>query len=47
MFIKPITKKNIIFGAMSLADIDLRKTYRAIDSVVTDRIPSLFCAATE
>ena len=30
-------------GAMSLADIDLRKTYRAIDSVATGRIPSLFC----
>ena len=27
----------------SLADIDLRRTYRAIDSVATGRIPSLFC----
>ena len=31
-------------GATSLADIDLRRTYRAIDSVATGRIPSLFCA---
>ena len=31
-------------GAMSLADINLRRTYRAIDSVATGRIPSLFCA---
>ena len=30
-------------GAMSLADTDLRKTYRAIDSVATGRIPFLFC----
>ena len=30
-------------GATSLADIDLRRTYRAIDSVATGRIPSLFC----
>ena len=29
-------------GATSLADIYLRRTYRAIDSVVTGRIPSLF-----
>ena len=33
-------------GAMSLADINLRRTYRAIDSVSTGRIPSLFCAIT-
>ena len=33
-------------GAMSLADIDLQKTYKAIDSVATGRIPSLFCAQT-
>ena len=26
-----------------LADIDLRRTYRTIDSVATGRIPSLFC----
>ena len=30
-------------GGTSLADIDLRRTYRAIDSVATGRIPSLFC----
>ena len=30
-------------GATSIADIDLRRTYRAIDSVATGRIPSLFC----
>ena len=30
-------------GATSLADIDLRRTYRATDSVATGRIPSLFC----
>ena len=33
-------------GATSLADIDLQRTYRAIDSVATGRIPSLFCAST-
>ena len=27
----------------SLADIDLRRKYKAIDSVATGRIPSLFC----
>ena len=32
-------------GATLLADIDLRRTYRAIDSVATGRIPSLFCDA--
>ena len=31
-------------GATSLADINLQRTYRAIDSVATGRIPSLFCA---
>ena len=31
-------------GATSLADIDLRRTYRAIDSVTTGRIPALSCA---
>ena len=31
-------------GTTSLADLDLRRTYRAIDSVATGRIPSLFCA---
>ena len=30
-------------GATSLADIDLQRTFRAINSVVTGRIPSLFC----
>ena len=30
-------------GAPSLADIDLRRTYKTIDSVATGRIPSLFC----
>ena len=30
-------------GATSLADINLWRTYRAIDSVATGRIPSLFC----
>ena len=30
-------------GVTSLADIDLRRTYRAIDSVATGRIPSMFC----
>ena len=29
-------------GTTSLADIDLRRAYRAIDSVATGRIPSLF-----
>ena len=38
MFIKPMKKSS------PLADIDLRRTYRAIDSVATGRIPSLFCA---
>ena len=35
--------KNATSGATSLADIDLRRTYRAIDSAATGRIPSLFC----
>ena len=30
-------------GVTLLADIDLRRAYRAIDSVATGRIPSLFC----
>ena len=30
-------------GATSPADMNLRRTYRAIDSVATGRIPSLFC----
>ena len=36
--------KIVSSGAASLAEIDLRRTYRAIDSVATGRIPSLFCA---
>ena len=31
-------------GATLLSDLDLQETYRAIDSVPTGRIPSLFCA---
>ena len=31
-------------SSTSLADTDLRRTYRAIDSVANGRIPSLFCA---
>ena len=31
-------------GATLLSDLDLQETYRAIDSVATGRIPSLFCA---
>ena len=34
-------------GATSLADINLQRTYRAIDSVATGRIPSIFCAYNE
>ena len=34
------------FSVTSLADINLRRTYRAIDSVATGRIPSLFCDNT-
>ena len=30
-------------GVMLLADIDRQRTYRAIDSVATGRIPFLFC----
>ena len=30
-------------GATSLLDLDLQETYRAIDSVATGSIPSLFC----
>ena len=30
-------------GATLLADIYLRRTYKAVDSVSTGRIPSLFC----
>ena len=32
------------FGTTSLAEIDQRRTRKAIDSVATGRIPSLFCA---
>ena len=31
-------------GATLLSDLDLQETYRAIESVATGRIPSLFCA---
>ena len=34
-------------GTTSLADMDLWRTYKAIDSVATGRIPSLFCAFFE
>ena len=30
-------------GATVMSDLDLQATYRAIDSVATGRIPSLFC----
>ena len=30
-------------GAKLLSDLDLQETYKAIDSVATGRIPSLFC----
>ena len=33
-------------GATSLSDIDMQRTYRAIDSVATGRLPSLFCAVS-
>ena len=33
--------------APSLADINLRRMYRAIDSVATGRISSLFCATAK
>ena len=35
--------KIVTSGAKSLADINMRKTYRATDSVATGRIPYLFC----
>ena len=39
--------KIVTSGAMSLADINLRTTYKEIiDSVAIGRIPSLFCAVT-
>ena len=41
-----VDDKIVTSGATSLADIDLRRTYRAIDSVATGRIPSLFCDTT-
>ena len=45
VFINVYIADNKIFtsGATSLADIDLQRTYRAIDSVATGKIPSLFC----
>ena len=30
-------------GATLLSDLDLQESYKAIDSVATGRIPSLFC----
>ena len=36
--------KIVTSGATPLADINLRRTYIAIDSVATGKIPSLFCA---
>ena len=36
--------KIVTSDATSLADIDLWRTYRVINSVATGRIPSLFCA---
>ena len=36
--------KIVTSGATSLADIDLQRTYKAVDSVATGRSPSLFCA---
>ena len=38
--------KNVTSGSTSLADLNLRRTYRAIDNVATGRIPSLFCDYT-
>ena len=35
--------KIVTSGTTLLADINMRRTYRAIDSVATGRIPSLFC----
>ena len=35
--------KIVTSRATSLSDIDLRRIYRAIYSVATGRIPSLFC----
>ena len=35
--------KIVTSGATLLADINLRRKYRAIDSVSTGRIPYLFC----
>ena len=34
-------------GATLLSDLDLQETYRAIESVITGRIPSLSCAYVE
>ena len=39
-------EKIVTSGATSLADIDLPRTYQAIDSVASSRIPSLFCDIT-
>ena len=34
-------------GATLLSDLDLQETYKAIDSVATGRILSLFCEASQ
>ena len=41
-----VDEKIATSGATSLADVDLRSSYRAIDSVATGRIPCLFCACS-
>ena len=46
MLIKPMTKLSPL-SPLPLADINLRRKYRAIDSVATGRIPSLFCGGSE
>ena len=40
-------EKIVTSGATSLADINLQRTYRAIDSVATGRIPFLFCGVAK
>ena len=42
-----VNNKIATSGATSLADIDLRRIYRAIYSVATGRIPLLFCGKSE
>ena len=43
MYVYKADDKIATSGATSLATINLRRTYRAIDSVAIGRIPSLFC----